>query len=116
MSARDALVPLRQMRDAARRALEIARSLSRADLRPDQVETLALTRLLEVLGEAARRVPSTVRDENPTIPWRQITGTRDRLIHGYDRVDLDILWTILQDQLPPLVEQLDAIVDRSEPC
>jgi uncharacterized protein with HEPN domain len=115
MSERDASVPLRQMRDAARRAVEIARSLSREELKSDQVETLALTRLLEILGEAARRVPDDLRAEHGTIPWRQIVGTRNRLIHGYDRVDLDILWTIVRDQLPGLVEQLDAVLDRREP-
>lgn len=112
MSAHDPRVPLRQMRDAAQRALEIAMPLSRAELAPDRVETLALTRLLEILGEAARRVPIDVRDENEAIPWRQIAGTRDRLIHAYDRIDLDILWTIVQDQLPPLIDGLDELLER----
>jgi uncharacterized protein with HEPN domain len=55
-----------------------------------------------------------VRDEHPTIPWRQVTGTRDRLIHGYDRVDLDILWTFVREQLPPLVERIEEVLERSE--
>lgn len=107
MSERKAAVPLRHMLDAARRAIEIAHPLARERLQPDQVETLALTRLVEILGEAARRVPETIRREHAHIPWRQIAGTRDRLIHGYDQVDLDILWTIVRDQLPLLVKQLD---------
>lgn len=110
MSDRDASVSLRHMRDAARRALEIARPLRREELLVDRVETLALTRLLEVLGEAARRVPEGVRAEHPAIPWRQIVGTRDRLIHGYDQVDPEILWNIVQEQLPPLVAQLDGLL------
>lgn len=112
MSARDVTVSLRQMRDAASRAVEIARKLTRKELQPDHVETLALTRLLEILGEAARRVPESTRGENSRIPWREIVGTRDRLIHGYDQVDLDVLWTIVADQLPELIRQLDAVLER----
>ena len=116
MSERDPDVALRHMLDAARRALEIARPLTREQLDADRVETLALTRLVEVLGEAARRVPEVVRAAHAQIPWRQITGTRDRLIHGYDQVDLDILWTIVRDRLPLLVQQLDAALrGPSEP-
>jgi uncharacterized protein with HEPN domain len=107
MSARDVAVALRHMRDAAARAIEISRPLDRGSLAPDGLETLALTRLVEVIGEAARRVSEPVRQEHPAIPWRQIAGTRDRLIHGYDQVDLDILWTIVHEQLPLLVRQLD---------
>ena len=114
MSERDAAVPLRHMRDAARRAMEVAGPLAREKLAEDQVETLALTRLIEVIGEAARRVPEALRREHPGIPWREITGTRDRLIHGYDRVDLDILWTIVREQLPSLVVQLDAVLSGLE--
>jgi uncharacterized protein with HEPN domain len=108
MSERDVAVPLRHMRDAALRTLEIGQRLTRSDLRADHVETLALTRLIEIIGEASRRVPENVRADHPEIPWRQISGTRDRLIHGYDEVDLDILWNIVSEQLPRLVSQLEA--------
>lgn len=110
MSARDVAIPLRHMRDAARRAIDIAKRLTRADLAPDHVETLALTRLVEIIGEASRRVPEAVRGEHPEIPWRQIAGTRNRLIHGYDEVDLDILWNIVTDQLPELVGQVEVVL------
>jgi uncharacterized protein with HEPN domain len=114
MSERDPAVALRHMRDAARRAVEIASPLSREHLHPDVVETLALSRLLEIPGEGARRVPDAVRSAHPGIPWRQIVGTRDRLIHGYDQVDLDILWTIVREQLPPLIVQLEAVLRSCE--
>jgi uncharacterized protein with HEPN domain len=110
MSERDSAIPLRHMRDAANRAIEIAGALARENLTEDKVETLALTRLLEIIGEAARRVPEAFRIGHPAIPWREITGTRDRLIHGYDRVDLDILWTIVREQLPLLVAQLNDVL------
>jgi uncharacterized protein with HEPN domain len=96
------------MLDAARRAIEIASGLTRERLAAEAVETLALTRLVEIIGEASRRVPEAVRAEHADIPWRQIAGTRDRLIHGYDEVDLDILWNIVSMQLPDLVSRLEA--------
>jgi uncharacterized protein with HEPN domain len=114
MSERDVAVPLRHMRDAARRAVEIARSSTRAELDATRVETLALTRLIEVIGEASRRVPEEFRRAHPEIPWRLIAGTRDRLIHGYDEVDLDILWNIVAEQLPDLVARLDAVLRTLE--
>ena len=114
MSERDPAVPLRQMRDAARRAQEIARPLRREELTDDRVESLALVRLLEVIGEAARRVPDTVRTQHPEVPWRQVIGTRDRLIHGYDQVDLDILWTIVHDRLPVLIPQIEQVLGALE--
>ena len=71
---------------------------------------LALTRLMEIVGEAANRVSEATRQRYPQIPWRPIIGTRNRLAHGYDVVDIDILWDIVRNDLPPLIGQLGAIV------
>lgn len=65
---------------------------SRPDLDSDRQFGLAMTRLLEILGEAAARVSDTGRQRWPAIPWAKIVGLRNRLIHGYDKVDFDILW------------------------
>lgn len=110
MSRRDDLVPLRHMLDHAREAIETARGRSRADLDSDRMLMHTSVRLVEVIGEAARRVSAQARAAHPEIPWDDIIGTRDRLIHGYDQVDLDILWDILELNLPPLVEQLLGIL------
>jgi uncharacterized protein with HEPN domain len=71
---------------------------------------LSLTRLVEIVGEAARRVSEAFREKYPSVPWRDISDTRNRLIHGYDVVDLDVLWDVIQNDLPPLVVQLEKIV------
>ncbi len=73
----------------------------------DRVLSLALVRLLEIVGEAARRVSDETREAHPEVPWSQIVGLRNRLIHGYDSVDLEILWRILSDDLPRLIEALE---------
>ena len=98
------------MLDHAREALKIVRGRSRADLDRDRVLNLALVRLLEIVGEAASRMPQEDRAVHAEIPWADIVGLRNRLIHGYDEVDFDILWQILTNDLPPLVKALERIL------
>ena len=97
------------MRDHAREAMILLSGKSRADLEADRVLSLAVVRLLEILGEAARRVPSEMQQLHPSIPWSYIIGMRNRLIHGYDRVDLDIVWSVVVADLPSLVAELEGI-------
>jgi len=67
--------------------------------------------LLEILGEAANRIPREEQARYPEIPWPQIIGLRNRLIHGYDSIDFDIMWQIVTIDLPPLVATLEKIVE-----
>lgn len=101
---------LRHMPYHATEASGFARGRTRADLDANRLLNLALTRLLEIVGEAAGRVPEGMRARYPEIPWPQIIGLRNRLIHGYDSVDLDILWQIVTGDLPPLITSLESIV------
>ena len=66
----------------------------------------ATLRNLELMGEAATHVPDSVRSAAPHIPWRLIVATRNRLIHGYLGIDNDVLWSIIQDDVPELLGQL----------
>ena len=100
------LTRLRHMLDSTLEASGLIKGKSRADLDRDRLLNLALVRLLEIVGEAASRVTIPTRLKYPDIPWTQIVSLRNRLIHGYDAVDLDILWKILVDDLPGLVKQL----------
>lgn len=110
MSRHDDTVAIRHMLDHAVEAVAMARGRSRADLDGDRQLNLALVRLVEILGEAARRVGPGTRGAYPHVPWIQIIGTRDRLIHAYDRVNFDILWRIVSEELQPLIEQLRTIL------
>jgi uncharacterized protein with HEPN domain len=94
------------MLDHAVEAVERARGRAREDLDRDRTLELTLTRLVEVVGEAASRVGEEGRALLPALPWRQIASMRNRLIHGYDTVDLDILWDVVQIDLPPLIAEL----------
>ena len=112
MSRRDPTVTLREMRDFAREAMSFASGRSRADLDSDRLLQLALVRLVEVIGEAATRLTAEYRESHPDIPWRQIIAARNRLVHGYDQINLDRVWSIIQDSLPELVAAIDHILDR----
>lgn len=69
----------------------------------------ATLRNLELIGEAATRLPETVREANPGVPWRMIIATRNRLIHGYLGIDDDTVWSIIHDDIPDLVEKLNKV-------
>ena len=84
----------------------------RSDLDSDRILNLALVRLLEIVGEAANRVPRDVQQRAPRIPWSEIIGMRHRLIHGYDQVDFDILWQIVVRDLPRLVPELEELLQE----
>jgi uncharacterized protein with HEPN domain len=76
------------------------------DLDENRTLNLALTRLLEIIGEAANRVPLDFQMEHPTVSWSQIISLRNRLIHGYDSVDFDLLWNVIKQDLPELIKAL----------
>jgi uncharacterized protein with HEPN domain len=95
---------------AAQRAVSLTNDRARNDLDADDVLVLALTRLLEILGEAAKGVSAGTKERYPHVPWPQMAATRDRLIHGYFNVDLDIVWQIVRHDLPPVITALEAIV------
>ena len=110
MTQHDDNVSLRQMLDHAREATEFISGRARANLDRDRVLELALTRLVEIVGEAARRVSPERRAKHPEVPWTQIIASRNRLIHGYDTINLDILWQIVASDFPELVRSLETIV------
>ena len=116
MSRRDPMVAVQQMRDNARRVLTTMQDRSRSDLDADEMLEAALIRWMEVVGEAARRIPLEFRARYPHVPWQDTTDLRNVLIHDYDTVDLDELWLVIQIHLPQLVQQLQAIIDENLPA
>ncbi len=106
----DLRVRLLHMRDYARKALAMAEGQRREDLGLDEKLCLALTHLVELVGEAAARVPADVQAEYPEIPWPKVIGMCHRLIHGYDSVDHSILWDTIAGNLPGLLETLNHIL------
>ena len=103
---KDERIRLQHMLDSAQKAVNFAKNRPRQDLESDEMLSLALVRLLEIIGEAAKAVPQDIKNIYPDIAWRDIGRTRDRLIHGYYDVDLDIVWDIVTNDLPPLIQAL----------
>jgi uncharacterized protein with HEPN domain len=112
MSKHDIDVILDQMRSHAVEAVEIIRTRGKSDLDTDRILNLALMRLLEIIGEAANRIPESYQEEHLEVPWSQIISARNRMIHGYDNIDFDILWNIVKDDLPPLITTLDVLLNN----
>lgn len=110
MSRRDTRLLLHNMLDYANYAVAFVHGKSRADLDTDRMLQLALTRALEITGEAASQLPREQQTLHIGIPWLQMISLRNRLIHSYASVDLDILWQIIVQDLPPLISELEAIL------
>jgi uncharacterized protein with HEPN domain len=70
----------------------------------------AILRRLEIIGEAVKNLPQNIRDDNPQVPWRQIAGTRDKVIHDYLGVDEDLIWNVVENLLPELRIQVRTIL------
>jgi len=104
-------VRARHMLDAAREILEFTSTTTRRDLDEDRKLGLAVVHLFEIIGEAAAGVTDDFRTANPSIPWSSIIGMRNRLIHGYHDIDLDIVWETVQRDLPALVSSLEDVID-----
>ena len=102
-------VRLHHMVDASREAVGFVEKCSRQRFDEDRMLQLAEVRLLEIVGEAAKRLSDELRQRYPEVAWRQISRTRDRLSQGYFDVDLDIVWAILSTDLPALITQLEEI-------
>ena len=114
MSRNDPWVRVHDMLDHAREAVEMASGRTLDELASTRMLNLAMTRLVEVIGEAASRVPDDFRARYEEVPWRMIADSRNRLIHGYSTIDLRVLWDIVQDDLPPLIGQLEAVIAKPE--
>ena len=110
MSLRDPRVALEQMKSHAEEAIALLKGRTQRSLRGNRTRCLAVLRLLEIVGEAANRVPIDERERYTAVPWSQIIALRNRLIHAYDQVDLEIIWSVVNQDLPPLVRSLDEIL------
>ena len=104
------IIRLRHMLDAAREAVSFVAGKSRQELDDNRILVLSTVKDIEILGEAASKVSEEGRDACPEIPWRDIVAMRNRLIHGYFDINLDIVWHTVTEELPPIIRQLEMIL------
>lgn len=99
---------------AARLAVEFRGRLDKTAFLSDLKTQAAVLHELLVLGEAAKRLSGTFRDSHPEVPWKAIAGMRDRLLHGYDDVDLELVWKTVDEDVPALIPRVEALAPRRD--
>lgn len=110
MSRHDPLATLHQIVEAAGRAHQLCRENDLEHLRADWRDLMALERALEIVGEAAKRLPADLRELHPEVPWKLMAGLRDRIVHGYDLVRHDVLHNLCLQDLPDVIEAVRSII------
>jgi uncharacterized protein with HEPN domain len=92
--------------------IEVQAARGRDAFAGDELAQTAVIRWVEIIGEAARGLTEELRRANPEVPWRQMVAMRNVLIHGYFDVDVDLVWSVAENDLPKLGAQIRAIVDQ----
>lgn len=109
MTRRDLRDYLQDMLETIDIAQQFVAGMTFTDFQADQKTVFAVIRAIEVIGEAAKNIPIPIREQYPEMPWKSVTGMRDKLIHGYFGVNLEVLWdTVQQDlmQLRPVISKM----------
>jgi uncharacterized protein with HEPN domain len=104
------IIRLRHMFDAAKEAMSFIQEEKRASLDADRKLVLALMKSVEIIGEAATKVTKECQEDLSQIPWPSIIGMRNRLIHAYFDVNLEILWKTVTEDIPNLIDELETIL------
>ena len=103
---------LEDMLHYSQEAVDITQGKTRQDLDNERLLNLAVVRLLEIIGEAANKIPREECLKYPEIPWHAIVSMRNRLIHAYGDIDLDIVWQVVKENLPTLIKNLKVIISN----
>lgn len=101
---------LTDMLDALDKAVRFVDGMTLETFRADDKTVYAVIRALEIVGEATKHIPQVVRDRYPHIPWRAMAGMRDKLIHDYTVVDVEVIWKTVTEDVPPLRSPLQQII------
>ena len=113
MSAED-LVRLRHMVEAAQSAINFMSGRDRADLNQDRMLLFAVTRAIEIVGEAASKMSDETRSAHDGIPWKAIVGMRNRLVHAYFDINVDVVWQTVTVEIPHLLPELVALATTEQ--
>lgn len=111
MTRHDPIARMRHMHDHAVEAVQTLGDKTVKEVEEDRILQLALIRLVEVVGEAAAKVPEQTQQQYPDIPWREASSMRNLLIHGYDIVRYDILCNTIRQHFPSLIKHLSAALN-----
>jgi uncharacterized protein with HEPN domain len=107
---------LQDIVDHAEKAMRFVRGVSFDDFCDNEEKVFAVVKMLEIVGEAARHLPKSVRDKYASIPWKQVVGMRDKMTHEYFSVDLEVVWRTVHEDLPPLRDTAKKILEDLTPA
>ncbi|HEX3869701.1 MAG TPA: DUF86 domain-containing protein [Pirellulales bacterium] len=104
---------LEDIHKACRKAMEFLADMPLGDFAVDDKTAFAVMRALEIVGEASKRIPQTIRDKYPDVPWRSMAGIRDKLSHDYLTIDMEVVWKTVKEDLPALTPRLQIIAEEA---
>ena len=108
MSERDAEVLLEDILQAMSKIERYCSGMDQASFLADDKTADAVVRNIGIIGEAVKQLPANFKDQHPGVPWNQIAGLRNRIVHDYAGIDLEIIWEVVQSSLPRFREQIDS--------
>ncbi len=111
-SERDTLDHLYDMLENAKEARRFIEGMSFEQFENDRRTIYAVLQALQIMGEAAKKISDTVRSEHPSVPWREMAGMRDKLIHGYFDVNLSVVWRTVNEVLPAIEPQIARAIEE----
>jgi len=114
MKRRDYRDYLQDILDSITDIENFIRGMSFEDFKRDRKTINAVVRSIEVIGEATKKIPKTLKDKHREVPWKKMSGMRDKLIHEYFGVDVEILWKTAKDDIPPLKQLVQNILKSLE--
>ncbi|HIK29813.1 MAG TPA: DUF86 domain-containing protein [Oscillatoriales cyanobacterium M59_W2019_021] len=108
------LESLIDIEQAARRILRFTDGVDRSNLEADEEKIPAILYPITIIGEATKRLSDQIRQQNPEIPWRSLAGMRDVIVHEYDQIDLNVVWDVVQNKIPELLNRLKPLLPNSQ--
>lgn len=100
---------LEDIRGMIQKAIGFVGEMSFDTFSEDDKTVFAVIRALEIIGEASKNIPERVKEEHAEIPWREMAGIRDKLIHDYFGINLEVVWKTVKEDLPPLWKMINSI-------
>jgi uncharacterized protein with HEPN domain len=107
----ESLIDIQQ---AGKRIQKFSKGISYAELEVNEEKLSAILYQITIIGEATKRLSSELYEQYPEIPWRNLSGMRNVIVHEYDQVDLDVVWDVIQHKIPDLLESLEVIISEKE--
>ena len=97
---------------AGEKVLKFSQNISLENLETDDLRLSAILYQIGIIGEATKRLSEEFREQNSSIPWKKMAGMRDIIFHQYDRVDIDIVWIVIKEELPELLKQIEVLLPK----